>query len=412
VVLQPLVTAVAGGYRAGQIRMALARVMGSVVAVAIIALLHMQLTQTGATASYGVLGLLSYLFWGSLLLFLGRIALEDSVRRAFRHGLGNRNVLVVGSSRESARLMMRLHGRDAEDVRIVGRISTPRRRQLDPRGVVDEVLVAVESSGASEVIVASPGFSLDLVEELVERCLERGVSVSVMHKKLGAIDARIELRRTSAGPLLRLQPAIGVLTRDLLKRGMDVSLSMIGLLLIWPLLLVIAVAIKLDSRGPVLFRQLRAGKDGKPFMMYKFRTMVCDADEMKAELLHLNVSGDPRLFKIRQDPRVTRTGRVLRATSLDELPQLLNVLVGEMSLIGPRPFFPDDLEQYEEHHFGRLSVLPGITGLWQVNGRSEIVDFEDVIRWDQQYVQQWSLWMDLKILVMTLPAVLRRTGAY
>src|SRR5690606_25411703 len=178
----------------------------------------------------------------------------------------------------------------------------------------------------------------------------------------------------------------------------DIVLSLAALALLWPLMLLIAVAIKLDSPGPVLLKQRRAGLGGRPFEMFKFRTMICDADGLKPQLQHLNESGDPRLFKIRRDPRVTRLGRLLRRTSLDELPQLFNVLRGEMSLVGPRPFFPEDIALYEPHHFERLSVLPGVTGLWQVSGRSSIVDFEEVVRLDLKYIREWSIRMDLWIL--------------
>jgi lipopolysaccharide/colanic/teichoic acid biosynthesis glycosyltransferase len=146
--------------------------------------------------------------------------------------------------------------------------------------------------------------------------------------------------------------------------------------------------------------------------MFKFRTMREGADLEKERVAHLNYTGDPRLFKIPDDPRVTRVGRWLRRWSLDELPQLWNVLRGDMSLVGPRPFFPADLAGYEARHFVRLSVKPGITGLWQVKGRSAIVDFEEVVRLDREYVSQWSLWLDLRILLETIPAVFKRTGAY
>jgi exopolysaccharide biosynthesis polyprenyl glycosylphosphotransferase len=196
------------------------------------------------------------------------------------------------------------------------------------------------------------------------------------------------------------------------KRMVDMLGAGLGLLAISPLLTLIAIAIKLDSRGPVFFAQERVGQGGRTFRMMKFRTMRVGADAEKARLAHLNTSGDARLFKIPNDPRVTRVGAVLRKWSLDELPQLFNVLRGEMSLVGPRPFFESDLATYREHHFGRLGALPGITGLWQVSGRSSITDFEEVVRLDCEYIHRWSLWLDIEILLKTLPAVLRRTGAY
>ncbi|HYO59605.1 sugar transferase [Archangium sp.] len=197
-----------------------------------------------------------------------------------------------------------------------------------------------------------------------------------------------------------------------IKRMVDLLGAGLGLLAISPLLTLIAIAIKLDSRGPVFFAQERVGQGGRTFRMMKFRTMRVGADAEKAKLAHLNTSGDARLFKIPNDPRVTRVGAVLRKWSLDELPQLFNVLRGDMSLVGPRPFFESDLATYREHHFGRLGALPGITGLWQVSGRSSITDFEEVVRLDCEYIHRWSLWLDLEILLKTLPAVLRRTGAY
>jgi exopolysaccharide biosynthesis polyprenyl glycosylphosphotransferase len=200
--------------------------------------------------------------------------------------------------------------------------------------------------------------------------------------------------------------------KDVMKRIFDVLTSVLLLVLLAPLLLAIAVWVKLDSEGPVLFVQERVGQAGRTFLMLKFRTMTPDAEAGKAGLRHLNQSGDPRLFKIPDDPRVTQSGAILRRLSLDELPQLFNVLRGDMSLVGPRPFFESDLAAYDDHHFLRLAVKPGLTGLWQVTGRSSIVDFEEVVRLDRRYIENWSFGLDLRILLSTLPAVLRRTGAY
>ncbi len=196
-----------------------------------------------------------------------------------------------------------------------------------------------------------------------------------------------------------------------LKRAIDVVLSALGLLLLSPLLLLVAVAIKLDSPGPVLFKQTRVGLATRTFQILKFRTMTAGADRAKKELARLNHTGDRRLFKIVRDPRVTRVGRVFRKYSIDELPQLWNVLRGEMSLVGPRPFFPEDLRDYEPHHLRRYSVIPGITGAWQTNGRSELEDFESVIRHDLEYIDNWSIARDLAILAKTIPVVLSGRGA-
>jgi exopolysaccharide biosynthesis polyprenyl glycosylphosphotransferase len=198
----------------------------------------------------------------------------------------------------------------------------------------------------------------------------------------------------------------------ILKRIVDIVGATLGLVLLSPVFLIIAAAVRLDSPGPVFFTQDRAGLGGRRFRMLKFRTMRVGADAEKHTLAHLNHSGDSRLFKIPQDPRVTRLGALLRRWSLDELPQCWNVLWGDMSLVGPRPFFEADFATYQDHHFRRLDAKPGITGLWQVSGRSSVVDFEDVVYLDRQYIEQWTFWLDVSIMARTLPAVVRRTGAY
>lgn len=198
----------------------------------------------------------------------------------------------------------------------------------------------------------------------------------------------------------------------MVKRCLDAAGAALGLLILSPLFLVVALAVKLDSRGPVFFSQDRVGLGGRRFRMYKFRTMSVGAETEKPNLVGLNHSGDSRLFKIPHDPRTTRVGRFLRRWSLDELPQIWNVLRGDMSLVGPRPFFESDLEDYEAHHFRRLGAKPGITGLWQVSGRSDVVDFEEVVRLDREYIEHWSIWLDISIMLRTIPAVFGRGGAY
>jgi exopolysaccharide biosynthesis polyprenyl glycosylphosphotransferase len=195
------------------------------------------------------------------------------------------------------------------------------------------------------------------------------------------------------------------------KRALDVLGSALGLLVLSPVLLVLALAVKLTSRGPILFVHERCGLGGRTFRFYKLRTMVQDAEARKRELEHLNEMSGP-VFKIRCDPRVTALGRVLRKLSLDELPQLWNVLRGDMSLVGPRPPTPDEVARYTSRHAQRLSVMPGITGLWQVSGRSDIADFERWIDLDLQYARTWSLWLDLRILLKTVVVVALVRGAH
>jgi exopolysaccharide biosynthesis polyprenyl glycosylphosphotransferase len=199
--------------------------------------------------------------------------------------------------------------------------------------------------------------------------------------------------------------------RRVAKGGLDLGLALLALALLSPVMLAVAVAIRLDSPGPVLFRQVRIGRDSKPFQMTKFRSMHVDAEERLTQLAHLNQHGGGPLFKMREDPRVTRVGAVLRRFSLDELPQLFDVLRRRMSLVGPRPPLPREVEAYEDDVRRRLLVKPGITGLWQVSGRSDLT-WDESVRLDLSYVENWSLGLDLSIIARTVVAVLARRGAY
>jgi exopolysaccharide biosynthesis polyprenyl glycosylphosphotransferase len=219
--------------------------------------------------------------------------------------------------------------------------------------------------------------------------------------------------------VLRRAEAISVLSRPALvgsqlvvKRVVDFSGAAVGLVALSPLLLFVSLAVRLTSRGPVLFRQVRVGLGGDPFVMMKFRTMVDDAELQLAELQQANVYSAEPLFKHPRDPRLTSIGMFLRKSSLDELPQLLNVLRGEMSLVGPRPALPSEVRRYQQHHFVRFEVLPGITGPWQVSGRNAITSFEDVVQLESSYIRGWTVWRDLAILARTVPAVLRMRGAF
>lgn len=200
-------------------------------------------------------------------------------------------------------------------------------------------------------------------------------------------------------------------TQQIVKRLLDITLAAAGLVLLAPLMGVIALAVWLDSPGPIFFPWRVVGYRGRRFTGYKFRTMVPDADRRKAELLHLNEMTGP-VFKIRRDPRVTQVGRVLRRYSLDELPQLWSVLMGDMSLVGPRPLGPQEFIDATLAHRCKLGVVPGVTCLWQVSGRSDISSFDDWVRLDLHYIATWSLWLDLCVLLRTVPVVLRGSGAY
>ena len=219
------------------------------------------------------------------------------------------------------------------------------------------------------------------------------------------------LRR--AEPLMLLSRPALVGSQLVLKRVMDVVGAAVGLVVFAPVFVLVAALVKLTSPGPVFFRQVRVGLGGDPFVCLKLRTMVANAEQRQAEVAEANIhDGEQRIFKLPNDPRLTTVGKFLRRSSLDELPQLWNVLRGEMSLVGPRPALPSEVLRYEPHHFVRFEVLPGITGPWQVGGRNAIRDFEEVVRLEANYVRGWTLWRDLVILFRTIPAVLSAKGAY
>jgi exopolysaccharide biosynthesis polyprenyl glycosylphosphotransferase len=197
-----------------------------------------------------------------------------------------------------------------------------------------------------------------------------------------------------------------------IKRLIDFCFAALFIVIFSPLYLLIAVIIKFDSPGEVFYKEARMGLHGKKFQIWKFRTMQSDAEKLQETLEHLNETKDGVGFKIKDDPRITRVGRFLRRSSLDELPQMINVILGEMSLVGPRPFNMRDVAKFADHYFFRYEVLPGITGLWQVSGRSNILDFERVIELDIHYIKNWSIWLDIKILLKSVKVVLSAEGAY
>ncbi len=262
-----------------------------------------------------------------------------------------------------------------------------------------------------EVVVVAGDPPAGMANRLLDRCLEAGCQVMLVPSVLHEIPNPVKVEDLRGLFALAVQvPRLG-LPRLALKRAFDLFCATLGLLVLSPLFALIAVAIKLDSPGSVFFKQRRVGVGGRVFWIYKFRSMVADAEAHKRQLQHLNQYRESKFFKIKGDPRITRMGRLLRRTSLDELPQLINVIRGEMSLVGPRPPVPEEVADYSEHHLQRLSVTPGITGLWQVKGRSDILDFEEVVRLDLEYISTWSLWKDLAILLRTVPAVFHSNGA-
>jgi exopolysaccharide biosynthesis polyprenyl glycosylphosphotransferase len=323
-----------------------------------------------------------------------------------------RRAVLVGSGKHIEEVARALEDRSRTQVDIVGYISlTPRPHNgLRSLGELPDLPHVLELEGVQEVIIADPDFPQDKAVELVDMCHQRGVTVQVAPSTMEILIDRAEFAPGHTVPLFTLRPPVFEGVDYAVKRSFDLVLSCLGLILLSPLLLATAIAIKLSSRGPAIYRSERPGMAGKPFFCFKFRTMREHADQIQDELEPLNeLSG--ALFKIRDDPRMTVVGRFLRRFSLDELPQLVNVVRGEMSLVGPRPLPMRDFNRLEDWHKKRYLVLPGITGLWQVSGRAEL-DFDDLVRLDFLYLERWSIMLDLSILLKTIPAVLTRRGAF
>ncbi|MGW3323564.1 sugar transferase [Streptomyces virginiae] len=280
-----------------------------------------------------------------------------------------------------------------------------------PNGDSAAVLGAVASHHADLVLVA-PGVRItgERLRRIAWALHDAGLELAVFPGLVEVSVKRLETLSAGGLAVLRVAPPVSRGVQTLLKSALDRVGAAAGLLLLSPVLLGIVLAIRLGSRGPAFYRQRRIGRDGAPFVMWKFRTMVVDADALKAELSGSN-ENDGLMFKMRRDPRVTRVGRLLRRTSLDELPQLVNVLIGDMSLVGPRPPLPEEVAKYDEVELRRLTVRPGMTGLWQISGRSDL-SWDETIQLDLQYVDNWSFTSDVDVMGRTLRAVVDGRGAY
>ncbi len=359
--------------------------------------------------------------WLILTLFTGIaiVSIERAlVRRGFdalrRKGFMSRPVVIVGTNTEAARLTATILDNSSLGYQVVGVIDNG--AAMGTPGVdretrlVDDTLHVVASTRASGVLIATSGIDAAACNALTRALVEQGVHVELSSSLHDIAPERLTVRGFGGHALMHVRPVQRHGWRARAKRAFDVVLATILLAMAAPVLALAAIAIRVSSHGPVLFRQKRVGRGGITFEMLKLRTMVRDAEVRLGELRARNEADGP-MFKMRSDPRVTHVGKVLRRFSLDELPQLWNVLRGEMTLVGPRPALPEEMREWgpEVHH--RLTVSPGMTGMWQVSGRTNC-SFEDYTRLDLYYVDNWSLWRDLVILCRTVPALLSRRGAY
>jgi exopolysaccharide biosynthesis polyprenyl glycosylphosphotransferase len=348
------------------------------------------------------------------VLTIGAVVLARFLVRALSASIaGAEPALLVGRGRMADLLVSKLIAHPEYRLRVVGRLT----RSGEPAATEDAlpVLGAISALGdiaarerATRVLVAPGDIDGHELEALLRRCRELALKLTLVPQLSDVLGPAVEIDDVEGVTVLGVNPPWLPRSSRALKRGMDIVVSAVLLVLLAPVCAAIAIAIKFDSRGPVFFTQERVGRNSCRFRLFKFRTMVADAEQRHAALLEH--SGDPHWLKLERDPRVTRVGRLLRRMSLDELPQLGNVLHGDMSLVGPRPLIVAEDELVEGWGRGRLDLTPGITGYWQVLGRTRI-PFEEMVKLDYLYVMNWSLWSDVRLIIRTLPAIVAGRGA-
>lgn len=320
----------------------------------------------------------------------------------------SRRVIMVGDNAESRQLEAMFAEDRSLGYQIMERVDP--EKSSDANHLVTATLAAARQHDAGGVVVAATGIDTRSSNRLIRDLIEAGIHVELSSTLADIAPKRLTVRPLGRFPVVYVEPVQRHGWRAVAKRSFDMSVSLLACIALAPIFAIVALLIKKGSDGPVLFKQSRVGLDGLPFDVFKFRTMVVNAEELMADLMEDNEGAGP-LFKMKDDPRVTKIGAFLRKTSLDELPQLWNVVRGEMSLVGPRPALASEMAEWDADLYGRLRVRPGITGMWQVSGRSETT-FEEYTRLDLYYVDNWSLVVDLAILAKTIPAVLKSDGAY
>jgi exopolysaccharide biosynthesis polyprenyl glycosylphosphotransferase len=404
-----LLFARSGLYARRSERPGLTRIVSSLFQVALVALIF-AVVNGEQFQSY-------YIFYGSLFFAVAYISV---LRGAYEWATGvllraagyQRRAVLVGTGHHIEAVGHALSDGAHASINVIGFVSLSPRPDngLRSLGALGDIAEIVNEHRVDEVIIADPDFPEEQAVELVDQCHQNGVRVRIAPSTMEILVHRAEFVPGQSVPLFELKPPVFEGIDFTLKRTFDLVVSTLLLVLLSPVLLACVIAIKLSSRGPVIYRSVRPGIGGAPFACFKFRTMYRDAEDQQDELEEMN-EATGALFKIRDDPRQTPVGRFLRRFSLDELPQLVNVVRGQMSLVGPRPLPQRDFDRLEDWHKKRYLVLPGITGLWQISGRSDL-DFDDLVRLDFLYLERWSVFLDLSILVKTVPAVFSRRGAF
>ena len=359
-----------------------------------------------------------------VIFWLTAVSLIPLLRAAIRV-VGRRqaayvqNVIIVGSGQVAQLLDSKIRHHPEYRLKVAGFVdrdggaSLNGAGQLELIGTTDDLPELVRSHGAHRVVIAFSSDSHEQTLEVIRGLQDSNVQIDIVPRMFEVLGTNSHLHTIEGIPLVGLPIPVLSGSSRFLKRSLDLVGAIAGLIVLAPLFAVVAAWIKLDSRGPVFFRQVRMGAEDRTFRVFKFRTMVDDAEQLKGDLAHLNmhVNDDPRMFKVPDDPRVTRAGAFLRRTRIDELPQLFNVLSGEMSLVGPRPLILDEDQFVVSWARRRLKLKPGMTGLWQVLGASDI-PFDEMTKLDYVYVTNWSLREDLRLILLTVPALVRARAAY
>ncbi|MBI5034333.1 MAG: undecaprenyl-phosphate glucose phosphotransferase [Chloroflexi bacterium] len=355
------------------------------------------------------------------LIIVVLLCIERAIMRQLwsnwrKRGFGVDRVLIIGAGEVGRALMRNMVAQPDLAYQIVGFVDDdPEKGNTDigrfkALGETDNIARLLREMNIDEAIVTLPWTARTKIIRIMNLCQRAGVTAKIVPDMFQLSLSRVSIDDVGGIPLIGVRETRMSLLDSIIKRLIDLMGTMVLLLVFAPVMVMIAISTRLDSPGPIIFCQKRVGKNGREFVAFKFRTMHVGADEQKVHLNGLNEAKGP-IFKMKNDPRRTRIGAWVRRTSMDELPQLFNVLRGDMSLVGPRPALPSEVQQYQEWHKRRFDVSPGITGLWQVSGRNDMI-FDEMVMLDIYYIENWSAWMDVWILLRTIPTVLLARGAY
>jgi exopolysaccharide biosynthesis polyprenyl glycosylphosphotransferase len=364
----------------------------------------------------GRLIILLFIFFSYVTIVTEKILFLLGLRYFRKRGFNQRRIIVVGTGQRAAGIIQRINGHPEWGMKILGAVDDEPGRGIsavagvEVIGTLDIINDILRQKAIDEVIIVVPRSRLSHLEKTILSCETVGVNVAIAMDLFNLKIARAHHTDLDGVPFVSIYTSVLNARHLIAKRLMDVILSLVGIVLALPIFLITVFAIKITSKGPIIFKQERAGLNSRKFVLLKFRTMHIGADALRAGMEAKNELDGPT-FKMKKDPRVTSVGRILRKFSIDELPQLFNILAGQMSLVGPRALAIYEVEKFDLWQRRRLSIRPGLTGLWQVRGRNN-VDFVNWMKLDLEYVDNWSLWLDIKILAKTIPAVLFGRGAY